>query len=195
MSDVLDADTAWFHLFRSMIASGTLARMNGGAIKAYLVIRSHANLHDGQSFPGMARIAELAGLSARQAIDSVQELVELGLVTKQKRGRQNIYSLQDEVQITDRRSGEVRGSASFDYRPGEVGRVVQEIRSALDSGEFSGRLVNFTLNVAIAHDQATINQGERFEQTSISFDEALSRLPESLQNAVLAARTGKKSGE
>jgi len=67
-AELFSAETTWFHVFKDMIDSGDMARLDGSAIKVYLVVKSYTNFSTGRAFPALELIAEKAGLSERQVI-------------------------------------------------------------------------------------------------------------------------------
>ena len=56
--ELFKAETAWFHIFKTMIDSGDVARMGPYAVTVYLVIKSHTKKHphirgeDAEPLPG-----------------------------------------------------------------------------------------------------------------------------------------------
>ena len=66
--ELFKAETAWFHIFKTMIDNGDVARMGPYAVTVYLVIKSHTNFATGRAFPALETIAEnLAYLSHRSS--------------------------------------------------------------------------------------------------------------------------------
>lgn len=49
--ELFKAETAWFHIFKTMIDNGDVARMGPYAVTVYLVIKSHTNFATGRPFP------------------------------------------------------------------------------------------------------------------------------------------------
>ena len=56
--ELFKAETAWFHIFKTMIDNGDVARMGPYAVTVYLVIKSHTNFATGRAFPALETIAE-----------------------------------------------------------------------------------------------------------------------------------------
>ena len=131
------AETRWFHMFRAMIDSGDLARMDGSTVKVYIVIKAHTNLQTGAAFPGVETIAEKSGLSRMQVWRALQALEEMGYVTKTKQGRHNVYQLREKVTITDG-EGQPVAQATWDYLPTLVKDAVADLRQVLASGDLGG---------------------------------------------------------
>jgi DNA-binding transcriptional ArsR family regulator len=83
----------WFHVFQSMVFDGTLATLDGGAVKSYIAIKAHASFQDGVCGPGLKRIGELVGQSPRQVQRHIDALVRAGLLSRERRGRRNLYKV------------------------------------------------------------------------------------------------------
>ena len=64
--ELFKAETAWFHIFKTMIDNGDVARMGPYAVTVYLVIKSHTNFATGRAFPALETIAEKSGVSLAQ---------------------------------------------------------------------------------------------------------------------------------
>ena len=60
--ELFEAQTTWFHVFKSMIDSGDLARMGPYAATVYLVIKAHTNYATGRAFPAIETISEKSGI-------------------------------------------------------------------------------------------------------------------------------------
>jgi len=149
---VLEADTQWFHVFRSMIDSGELARLSGSALKVYLVIKSYANYRSGEAFPAESTVAEKSGLSLAQVKRAIKELQQLAYLSISKRGRKNHYSLKEKVMVRDA-TGDSAATVTWDYIPGEVANAVDELKTYVSSGQAdSAQLIN------IQNLQVNINQ-------------------------------------
>jgi DNA-binding transcriptional ArsR family regulator len=136
----MQADMRWFHVFRALIDSGDLARMEGSTFKVYAVIKAYTHMQTGAAFPGVETIAEKCGLSSRQVLRDLQHLEELGYVKKTKCGRHNTYQLREQINITDG-EGHPVAHASWDYIPSLVQTAVADIRQALLSGDLAGAKV------------------------------------------------------
>ena len=89
---LFQAEATWFHVFRSMVEFGDVARLGPYATTVYLVIKTYANYSTGTAFPGIDLIVEKSGISKRQVIMSLSHLEEAGYITKQQIGRKNVYT-------------------------------------------------------------------------------------------------------
>lgn len=135
--DLFQAQTSWFHVFKSMIDSGDMAKLSGSAVKVYLVIKAHTNYATGRAFPALETIAEKAGLSLAQVKREMNTLLEFGYLTKEKVGRNNVYTLREKVEITDD-AGRPAAVATWDYLPGSVKEAVADLKNVLVTGELAG---------------------------------------------------------
>jgi DNA-binding MarR family transcriptional regulator len=189
----IHADTRWFHLFRAMIDSGDLARMDGSTFKVYAVIKAYTHMQTGAAFPGVETIAEKCGLSSRQVVRDLQHLGELGYITKTKRGRHNVYQLREQVSITDG-EGRAIARASWDYIPALVQTAVADVRQVLLSGDLAGAKV-----VHIEHLYVQINVNEvqpgGVAQNLQGMPEALRTIKDPALREQLARLTGKVLAE
>ena len=156
-ADLFQAQTTWFHVFKSMIDSGDMAKLPGSAIKVYLTIKAHTNFSTGRAFPKLETVAEKAGLSMRQVIRELSRLEEAGYLAKKKAGRKNVYTLREKVEITDD-TGRPAAVATWDYLPGSVKEAVADLKNVLVTGEFSGAKVvhieRLQVNITHLHDNA-----------------------------------------
>jgi len=158
-AELFKAETTWFHVFKDMIDSGDMARLDGSAIKVYLVIKSYTNFSTGRSFPALDLVASKAGLSGRQVMRCLTELEKAGYITKHKSGRHNVYTLREKVSIKDS-EGRPQAVATWDYIPNSVRDAVAELKHATVTGEMiDGRVIhieNLVLNVSTG-DSTQIN--------------------------------------
>lgn len=151
--ELFKAETTWFHIFNAMIRSGDLAKISGSAVKVYLAIKSHTNFATGRSFPSIELIGEETGLSESQTGRCLNELVKLGYVTKEKKGRRNHYMLREKIPINNN-DGRPEAIASWDYLPSTVRDAVAELKHFSSTGE-GGQIINIErLTINIAKDNA-----------------------------------------
>lgn len=128
--ELFQAETQWFHFFRSMIDGGGLAEMTGSSLKVYLVIKAHSNYHTGDAFPSHETIAELSGLSVSQVKRLIKDLVSFGYISSSLIGRSSHYRIHETVQIQDE-SGSNTHKATWDYKPSTVRDAVADLKDAL----------------------------------------------------------------
>lgn len=154
--DLFRAETEWFHVFRSMIKGGDLARIGPYAFTVYAVIKAHTNFKSGRAWPGIDTIMEMSGISKREVLRALQTLEENGYITREKIGRNNRYTLREKVGISDPHGRPV-ASAAWDYVPDGVRGAVADLKNVLMTGDFAGakivQIENLTVN--IFHDTST----------------------------------------
>lgn len=177
-AELFSAETTWFHVFKDMIDSGDMARLDGSAIKVYLVVKSYTNFSTGRAFPALELIAEKAGLSERQVIRCLTELEGAGYIGKEKAGRHNLYTLREKVSLKDA-EGRPQAVATWDYIPNSVRDAVADLRNVMVTGDLGGAKIvtiqNLTVNVVNVSDNAT----------NVIVNEAdLSKLPKGLQEKI-----------
>lgn len=158
-AELFHAETTWFHVFKDMIDSGDMAKLDGSAIKVYLVIKSYTNFSTGRAFPAIELIAEKSGLSKIQVMRCLKNLENAEYITKSKSGRHNVYILREKVSIKDA-EGRPQAVATWDYIPSSVRNAMAELKHAVVSGEMVGGKVihieSLVLNVATG-DSTQIN--------------------------------------
>lgn len=185
-AELFKAETSWFHVFKDMIENGDMAKLDGSAIKVYLVVKSHTNFSTGRAFPAIDLVAEKAGLSERQVIRCLAELETAGYIIKNKSGRHNLYTLREKVTLTDD-VGRPQAVATWDYLPSSVKDAVADLKNVLVSGDFNGAKIvniqNLTVNM--------VNIGSNSPNSTnihISDEASLARLPEEIQDALRSIR-------
>ena len=155
--ELFKAETMWFHVFKDMIDSGDMARLEGGTIKVYLVIKSYTNFSTGHAFPSIELIAEKSGLSDRQVRRCIADLEQAGYITKDKTKRHNLYTLREKVNIKSD-DGRPQAVATWDYLPGSVRDAVADLKNVLVTGDFAGAKIisiqNLTVNVVNVGDNS-----------------------------------------
>lgn len=190
--DMFQATTSWFHVFKSMIDNGDLARLPGSAVKVYLVVKAFTNFSTGRAFPALETIAEKAGVSLSQVQRELKTLEEFGYITKTKSGRHNVYVLREKVEITDD-SGRPAATATWDYLPGGVKDAVADLKNVLVTGELGNAKVvhieRLQINVNHLYDNAVNYNVQQFMAD-------LDKLPGELRDKVVKAwEASKKKGE
>ncbi|WP_458250744.1 helix-turn-helix domain-containing protein [Geobacter anodireducens] len=139
--ELFKAETTWFHIFKTMIDSGDAAKMGGTTFLVYAVIKAHANYSTGCAFPAIETIAKKAGISPDQVTRCVKKLEELNYIAKEKKGRQNVYTLREKVQMLDG-EGRPAAVATWDYLPSTISEATAEIRNYLVTGQHTGTIIN-----------------------------------------------------
>ena len=178
--ELFKAETTWFHVFKDMIDNGDMAKIEGSAIKCYLVIKSHTNFSTGRAFPALETIAEKAGLSDSQVKRSIKQLEDFGYIAKEKKGRHNVYTLREKVSINDEQ-GRPAAVATWDYLPSSVSRAMADLKNVLMTGDLAGaKIVHIErLNVQIV--SGSNNSGVvQFNETDFA------KLPPEMQDKMMA---------
>mgnify|MGYP003374125354 CR=1 FL=1 len=183
-AELFEAVTTWFHILNDMIDGGDMAKLDGSAVKVYLVIKSHTNFSTGRAFPSIDTIAEKAGLSDSQVMRCLKSLEEFGYITKEKTGRHNVYTLREKVSIKDEQ-GRPQAVATWDYIPHKVKDAMAELKHVMVTGELVGgkiiHIETLNLNVNVFNDQAS--------QTIINTQAAdLKKLPTEMRKSIEAMR-------
>lgn len=149
MSD-LQAETSWFHVFKTMIESGDVANIGPYAFTVYCIIKAHTNFKTGESFPSVELIAEKSGVSVAQVKRELKTLEAAGYITKEKQGRFNRYTLREKVEIQDAH-GRPTAIATWDYLPSSVKEAVAELRHVVMTGDFGAakivQIENLQVNI------------------------------------------------
>ncbi len=154
-TEIFEAETQWFHVFKAMIDSGELGRMDGSTVKVYLVVKAHTNFSTGRAFPALETVAEKSGLSLSQVQRCLKQLEKHGYISKEKKGRNNVYVLREKIQIDDGH-GRPAAVATWDYLPSSVQHAMADLKNGLVTGDLAGAKVvqidRLQVNVTHIHD-------------------------------------------
>lgn len=178
--ELFTAEVRWFHIFRSMVDSGDLAKMSGSCVKVYLVIKSYSNLDTGLSFPKLETIAEKAGLSVAQVKRELSFLEERGHITKGRRGRQNIYTLRERLQVLNDH-GSHAATVEWTYLPQNVQHTLEAIKKLLSTGEIAGRTAIHLNNIQINVNHVAPGG------VAINIQNSLAELPQGIRSVLCSA--------
>ena len=184
-AELFRAETSWFHVFKDMIDNGDMAKLDGSAIKVYLVVKSYTNFATGRAFPAIELVAAKAGLSERQVMRCFTELENSGYITKEKSGRHNVYTLREKVSIKDS-DGRPQAVATWDYIPNNVKTAMAELRHAVVTGEMMGgkiiHIEHLILNLVTGDNSTQINVNEAdLEKLDPDIKEKMLSMRESLK--------------
>jgi len=159
--ELFTAETTWFHIFKAMIDNGDAAKMGGTTYLVYSVIKSHTNFSSGRAFPAHEMIAEKSGISVDQVKRCINKLIEMEYITKGKKGRHNVYTLREKVQMFDV-AGRPVAEATWDYLPNMVRAAVADLKNVLLTGELTGaKIVHIErLNIQINNGNYNVNINE-----------------------------------
>lgn len=151
--DMFNAETTWFHLFRTMFTNGDIRTIGPYAFTIYCSIKAHASFHTGEAFPGVDKLVELTGISAAQVKRVLTVLETAGYLSIEKKGRKNYYTLREKVAIQDAH-GRPAAVATWDYLPKSVQDAMADLRNVLVTGDFAGAKI-----VQIQHLTVNVNSG------------------------------------
>lgn len=129
-----NGQTAWVHVFKSMITSGDFARLSGNDIKVYMSIKFYVNWKTGRSYPGQRRLATETGLAARTIQRSIKKLCSFGYLKVHKIGRRNEYTLVEQIEFQDQKTNEI-AVAKFDYLPIKTPEICSDLAEFKARGE------------------------------------------------------------
>jgi len=182
--ELFQAETTWFHVFRTMIDNGDIAKMGPHAFTIYCVIKAHTNFSTGRAFPSIELIVEKTGISLAQVKRELKTLENMGYLTKEKKGRSNIYQLREKVEIQDDQ-GRPAAVATWDYLPSSVQAAVADLKNVLVTGELAGtKIVNIErlqVNIINAQDSVVINvNSQDIDKLPLDLKESLFSLREKL---------------
>jgi len=184
-AQALKAETTWFHVFKDMVDSGDMKKIDGSAIKCYLIIKSYTNFATGRAFPGIDTIARAAGLSESQVMRCIKMLAEFGYVSKKKEGRRNVYTLREKVQVKDG-DGRPSAVATWDYLPSSVSQAMADLKNVLMTGDLGGASIVHIERLNVQVINGTGNTGLQMNDGNIE------KLPREWQEAILKAKSVKK---
>lgn len=161
------AETSWFHLFRSMIDSGDAKAMGAGAFLVYCVIKAHTDFSTGRAFPSVATIMEKSGQSKRSVLRALGGLTDLGYLTVEKMGRHNVYRLREKVVLNDDH-GRPSAVATWDYLPRGIKAAQAELKNFLLEGKTEGLHL---VQIETLHLNVQINQGGENHQVNFGVND------------------------
>lgn len=150
---LLEAQASWFHVFKSMLEGGDVAKMGPHATTVYLAVKAYTNWSTGKSWPGIDLITEKTGISRAQVTRSLRVLENMGYLIKEKVGRHNVYKLREKVSVFEKTGGDMRpvAEASWDYLPSTVKDAVAELKKFTVTGSDTGlnviNIESLTLNI------------------------------------------------
>lgn len=151
--ELFEANTTWFHVFRSMVDSGDVKKLGPYAVTVYLVIKAYTNFSTGLAFPAIETISDKSGVSVPQVKRELKRLADAGYISITKKGRSNIYKLREKIELKDD-AGRPAAVATWDYLPSSVAAAVADLKNVLVTGEASSAKIvhieRLTVNVAQA---------------------------------------------
>jgi DNA-binding transcriptional ArsR family regulator len=185
-NELFNAETTWFHIFRTMIANGD---MGPHAFATYCVIKAHTNFSTGRSFPSLELIAEKTGISLAQVKRELKTLESMDYLTKEKKGRSNLYQLREKVEIQDAH-GRPQAVATWDYLPSGVQAAIADLKNVMVTGDLGG--------ARIVHIERLVVNMNNGSGTQINLDVAMAAMKDSKlksQLEALLAKVGAKDAD
>lgn len=170
--DGLSVDAGWFHMLRGMILDGTAGDMGGTAFLVYNVLKCHANLDSGLSFPSQERIAELVKVTTVTVAAATSKLVGMGLVEEFKMGRSKRYRLIEKLPLKSK-EGDVLATADSTYVPKQFKQMLDDVKAYCASGLAPGKQV--TINIVLMTGQYATAKFNEITVNSPELAEALAK--------------------
>lgn len=165
----MNAETSWFHVFRSTILDGEILKMGDSAFVVYCTIKAHVGFNTGKAFPSVSRLKELTGKSKNTVLRALKHLETLGFLIKEKNGKKNTYQLREKIKIKDDEGGDV-AIASWDYLPSLITNAQAELKRYVHTGVHDGKIICIeTINIQN-------NYGDQNEQVNFNLKEQISRI-------------------
>lgn len=155
----LKTEHQWYHIVRSTIMRGDMAKMGTVAWAVYSVLKAHTSLNDGKSWPSQARIAELVGCSVDTVARATEKLIEMEYVKRTKKGNRNEYIMKESIPVTTQQ-GQMIARGESTYVPMQFERIINDIKTFAESGAIrTGSPVEIKLNINIIQqgDNSTVN--------------------------------------
>lgn len=178
--ELFQAETTWFHLFKTMIDGGDAAKMGPYAFTIYCVIKSHTNFATGLAFPSIETIADKSGISVRKVKEELQALEQMGYITKVREGRKNLYTLREKVEILDKATGRPAAVAMWDYLPDTVKDAVSDLRNVVMKGDLNGAKIIHIENLHVEIKQM-VTGGTAFQFNDADLNKLSPEMRESLE--------------
>jgi hypothetical protein len=129
-------DTSFTTTQRDLYTSGLVASIGSHAFSVWGAIKHHSDYSSGVSWPSIARLCELTGLSNVTVQRSLKTLVESKLLRIEKRGRSNLYIARERMSL---RVGDVPVcSVVVDYAPARLRKTLSRLQGLVegtDQGE------------------------------------------------------------
>jgi DNA-binding transcriptional ArsR family regulator len=180
--DELRVKHLWIHVVRGLIQEGEIARVGTTAFCVYIAIKAHTDLENGNAWPSIATLAKQVGVSDDTIGLSLKKLVAAGLLKIEKRGRSNVYSVIEKIQMVTQ-AGEAWGSGQRKYVPLQYAGFVDELQRLARTGNLPGDqaiTINLTLNVQHIEQGDGGNVTMNVQNVQVTSDEQLKRMTKKL---------------
>ena len=108
---LLEAQASWFHIFKSMLEGGDVAKMGPHATTVYLAVKAYTNWSTGKAWPGIDLITEKTGISKKQTEEFVSAFIDT--VTEElKIGGEVVFTGFGKFEVVERAAREGRNPAT-----------------------------------------------------------------------------------
>lgn len=124
-------DTTFVTMQRDMFTSGLAAEIGVAAFAVWHGIKFHSDFNNGESYPGIRRIAEITGTAPSTVQIAIKVLVEKNLLRVKKKGQKNIYVPRERMDV--RVGGRVIATVVIDYVPIEMRQRLAQLKDATSS--------------------------------------------------------------
>lgn len=129
-------DTSFATAQRDLFTSGMAATIGMNAFGVWLAIKSHADYDDGESWPGVRRLAEMTGLGTGTVSRAIQTLIDAKLLRVLAPGKGHKSSRYMARERLDVRLGDrVLCTILVDYVPTILRDKLDKIKASLKSGK------------------------------------------------------------
>ncbi|MGV0949610.1 MAG: helix-turn-helix domain-containing protein [Azonexus sp.] len=123
-------DTSFTTTQRDLYTSGLVASIGVNAFAVWGAIKHHADYNSGVSWPSIKRLCELTGLANLTVQRSLKTLVESKLLRIEKRGRSNLYTARERMNLS---VGDVPVcTVVVDYAPARLRKTLPRIKGLVE---------------------------------------------------------------
>ena len=124
-------DTTFVTMQRDMFTSGLAAEIGVTAFAVWHGIKFHSDFNNGESYPGIRRIAEITGTAPSTVQIAIKVLIEKNLLRVRKKGQKNVYVPRERMDV--RVGGRVIATVVVDYVPVEMRERLAKLKDATSS--------------------------------------------------------------
>lgn len=145
---LLNVQTQWVYVFKSMFENGDVAKMGGGAFIVYTALKCFSEIATGDTAPTLANIAKYAGISERMVRTHLGTLENMGyLRIGRAEGKPNQYIPVDKFAYYNPEDGQLAAEAKADYIPAMMREVVKELKNfSMTANKDGAKTINITVN-------------------------------------------------
>ena len=129
----IKVEHTWIHLVRGMVKDGEIAKLGRTAFCVYVAIKAHTDFNTGNAWPSIELLASQVGVSDDTAERALKKLTKAGLLTIEKRGRSNVYSVIEKIQLNTPQ-GESWGTGERKYISSKYMHFVEELKRLANTG-------------------------------------------------------------